>query len=104
MSVIVKLVVRVRLDHDDADDVMVAADVNEALEAAEHIGIVGLDVDAEPNVDQALALLKRVQTNGFSHVQNTPFDLPDGYVLVAEVSGSKRGFECGIAPDGRVSS
>lgn len=103
MSVIVKLVVRVRLDHDDADDVMVAADVNEALEAAEHIGITGLDVDAEPNVDQALALLSRVKTNGLSTVQVKVFDLPDGYVQVTETSRN-HGFVCGIAPDGRVSS
>jgi hypothetical protein len=56
---------------------------------------------------QANALLERVKRNAkdaASHVLYEPFGLPKGYVLVREWSGGQYRFECGIAPDGSVSS
>ncbi len=63
-----------------------------------------LVTDDAPNA-QANALLERVQRNqGPSVVFRAPAGgLPDGYLLVVE-HVSLDGFECGIAPDGRVSS
>ncbi len=56
---------------------------------------------------QANALLDRVKRNGnFSYVYRAPAGgLPDGYLLVIEhAQDGPFGFECGVAPDGSVSS
>ncbi len=71
----------------------------------------GFDPYADPDapvVDpQANALLRICTRNEVSHVivKDGAAALPDGYVFVVECQGGKpSGFECGIAPDGRVSS
>lgn len=75
----------------------------------------GFDPYADPNAPvadpQANALLERCKRNTVSQVYAAtkdgvaPGGLPTGYLLVVEcVAGKPHGFECGIAPDGRVSS
>lgn len=58
---------------------------------------------AKPLNMQALALARLMRDRAGQHVQihDKPFDLPDGYWLVVFDHGS---FECGIAPNGDVSS
>lgn len=73
----------------------------------------GFDPYADPNAPvanpQANALLERCRRNRISSVAMDPDGgspgqgLPNGYIFVVE-QGRERGFEVGIAPDGRVSS
>lgn len=70
----------------------------------------GFDPYADPDAPQvnpqANALLHRVKVNKASRVYCPPgAGLPDDYVLVIEANPpGNHAFECGIAPDGRVSS
>ena len=54
----------------------------------------------------ALARLMRDRPGGLVSIRRKPFALLEGYVEVSFYGGfsSTGGFECGIAPDGRVSS
>lgn len=73
----------------------------------------GFDPYANPDAPvvnpQANALLERCRRNRISSVAMDPDGgspgqgLPNGYIFVVE-QGRERGFEVGIAPDGRVSS
>lgn len=62
------------------------------------------DAAQEPTNVQGLALsrLMRDRPNVAVTITRRPFDLPEGYWLV--VFDSDPRFECGIAPDGSVSS
>lgn len=75
----------------------------ETLADAETLAGIAQGMSDTPADAQANALLDRVQRNqGPSRVFKAPAGgLPDGYLLVIE---GDNGFECGIAPDGRVSS
>jgi hypothetical protein len=76
-------------DGDDSERVALVA-LAECLRA-------GLD---DPAVVQALALAPRMRTTRHVTIAVGPFDLPSGYWLARFDDG----FECGIAPDGAVSS
>ena len=55
---------------------------------------------ADPAVVQSLALAPRMRNTRQVTIAVGPFDLPSGYWLARFDDG----FECGIAPDGAVSS
>jgi hypothetical protein len=60
----------------------------------------------EPTNRQALALARLIRQRPDAHVaiRQRPFDLPEGYWLVSFTSYPQDEFQCGIAPNGDVSS
>lgn len=59
---------------------------------------------ADPQANALLRVCKQYKVTRVIATEPAAASLPEGYVLVIENLDGRNGFECGIAPDGRVSS